>query len=151
MEREFGDISRIDKKILKCKQELVDLEKKKELREIQSEVRKKKDELSCIGKIKKITTSKLILLVVISIVLEIVLFAQYEMNKLGDLTPMYSLIGVVGVLAPVIKHYYLKATQENTKGGVVYDNMMNDNMINSFQETTENEIESDCNDIESLG
>lgn len=146
MEREFGDITRINKKIWKCKSELLALEKKKELKELQSEVRKKKEELSSVGKVKKITTSKLILLVVISIVLEIVLFAQYEMNKLGDLTPMYSLIGVVGVLAPVIKHYYLKATQENTKGGVVYDNM-----INSFQETTKSEIEEDCNNVESLG
>lgn len=151
MEREFGDITRINKKIWKCKSELLALEKKKELKELQSEVRKKKEEISSVGKVKKITTSKLILLVVISIVLEIVLFAQYEMNKLGDLTPMYSLIGVVGVLAPVIKHYYLKATQENTKGGVVYDNMMNDNLVNSFQETTESEIESDCNNVEDLG
>lgn len=136
----------IDDKILKCKRELVELEKEKELKEIQSEIQKKKEELSSIGKVKKITTSKLILLVVISIVLEIVLFAEYEMNKLGDLTPMYSLIGVVGVLAPVIKHYYLKATQENTKGGVVYDNM-----VNSFQETTKSEIEEDCNNVENLG
>lgn len=73
---------------------------------------------------KKISTSKLILFITFLLVIEIIVYAEIEMDKLGDLSPMYALIGVVGILAPIIKHYYIKSTAENTKGGIVYDSSL---------------------------
>ena len=122
----------------KYKKKLENLQNKKKIKDIKYKIAKKKYEMSFLGRIKKPSTSKIILFIVILMVIEIICFAEYEMNKLGDLTPMYSLIGIVGVLAPIIKHYYLKATKENTKGGIVYDKVLYDDTDNVSD--TDNEM-----------
>lgn len=116
----------MDGDIDKYKSKLQKLQKKKKIKDMKYKIAKKRYNMSLLGRLKKPSTSKIILFIVFLMVIEIICFAEYEMNKLGDLTPMYSLIGIVGVLAPIIKHYYLKATKENTKGGIVYDKALYD-------------------------
>ena len=70
------------------------------------------------------TTSKLVLLCVILMCLEIIIFAEYAMLKTGNISAMYSLIGVPATLTPTIWAYYAKSKAENTKGGIVYDTAM---------------------------
>lgn len=70
---------------------------------------------------KKPTTSKLLLVTVVILCVEIVIFSQYVMIKFQDLTALYTLIGVPVTLVPVALGYYYKAKSENTIGGVTYE------------------------------
>lgn len=76
---------------------------------------------------KKFTTSKLILLVVFLLCLEIILFTEIFMWTTQDGSSMYSLIGVPLALMPTVVAYYSKAKSENTKGGIIYDTAMMEN------------------------
>lgn len=75
-------------------------------------------------KIKLPSTSKLILLVVILLCLEIVFFCQYVMIEFGDTSALYTLIGIPVTLVPTIWGYYSKSKAENTAGGITYDMAM---------------------------
>ena len=75
-------------------------------------------------KFKLPSTSKLILLGVTLLCLQIVIYCEYAMIYLGDTSAMYALIGVPATLAPTIWAYYSKAKAENTKGGITYDMAM---------------------------
>lgn len=70
------------------------------------------------------STSKLVLLGVILLCVEIVFFCEYAMLKLGDASSMYVLIGMPVALAPVIWGYYSKSKAENTSGGIIYETTM---------------------------
>lgn len=70
---------------------------------------------------KKPTTSKLILLAVILLSIEIVIFVEFAMLKWGDFSAAYALIGIPATLIPTIWAYYSKSKAENTQGGIVYE------------------------------
>lgn len=67
------------------------------------------------------STSKLVLFIVFLLCVEIILFAQYAMLKLADISAMYVLIGVPVSLVPIVLGYYWKSKNENTAGGITYD------------------------------
>ena len=93
-------------------------ERKRKLRE---------EKLKYFPKFKFPSTSKLILLVVILLCLEIVFFCQYVMIELGDTSAMYVLIGIPVTLVPTIWAYYSKSKAENTVGGIVFETAMKEN------------------------
>lgn len=118
-----------EKKILKQEQEW---EKEKTLLERKEKIKKEKKKF----KNNKITTSKLLILFLFLNCSLIEIFTGWAIAKMLyissltgnaiDFTPLVTLIGaVVGeVLGYAI--YSLKATKENTSGGVVYDMAIKD-------------------------
>lgn len=118
-----------EKKILKQEQEW---EKEKTLLERKEKIKKEKKKF----KSNKITTSKLLILFLFLNCSLIEIFTGWAIAKMLyislltgnaiDFTPLVTLIGaVVGeVLGYAI--YSLKATKENTSGGVVYDMAIKD-------------------------
>ena len=103
-------------------------------------------------KISLPSTSKLILLGVILLCLQIVIFCEYTMITLGDTSAMYVLIGIPATLIPTIMSYYNKAKAENTKNGIVYDlammEKMNQNNVETQQNNNEDFVEADSNEIQ---
>lgn len=93
-------------------------ESKERLRKLKEEKDKGKP------KFKLPSTSKLILLGVILLCVQIVFFCEYAMLTLYDASSMYVLIGIPAALAPIIWGYYSKSKAENTQGGIVYDSAM---------------------------
>lgn len=69
-------------------------------------------------------TSKLVLLGVFLVCIEILIFAQFAMIKLRDISAMYTLIGVPVTLVPVTLGYYWKSKSENTASGITYETTM---------------------------
>lgn len=92
------------------------------------------------GKVKRKlpSTSKLILLGMILLCVQIVAFCEYAMMTLCDTSALYVLIGIPAALAPIIWGYYSKSKAENTIGGIVYDTAMAE-MYRNNNETNENE------------
>jgi hypothetical protein len=78
-------------------------------------------------KFKMPSTSKLILLGVILLCIEIVAFCEYVMLALGDTSAMYVLIGIPASLIPIVMSYYSKSKAENTMGGIVFETAMREN------------------------
>ena len=72
-------------------------------------------------KFKLPSTSKLILLVVFLLCIEIIIFSEYAMITTGDSSAMYVLIGIPATLVPTIISYYQKSRAENTAGGIVFE------------------------------
>lgn len=75
-------------------------------------------------KFRKPSTSKLILLVVFLLCLEIVGFCEYAMFKWGDMSAMYVLVGMPVTFVPIVIGYFNKSRAENTEGGVIYETAM---------------------------
>lgn len=95
-------------------------------------------------KFKLPSTSKLVLLVVFLLCIEIIIFSQYAMIVLGDASAMYVLIGVPTTLVPTVLAYYNKSKKENTQGGITYDMamlQMSQENINSIEDTGTSSIE----------
>lgn len=102
------------------------------LREIQArnitKARKRKlkrEKYKYFPKLRLPSTSKLVLLGVFLICIEVLVFSQYAMIVLGDASALYALIGVPAALIPVCLGYYSKAKAENTVGGIKYDSVVN--------------------------
>lgn len=91
------------------------------------------------------STSKLILLGVILLCVQIVFFCEHAMMTLYDASSMYVLIGIPAALAPIIWGYYSKSKAENTQGGIVYDSAMEELRIQHEA------MNSDSGDTESGG
>lgn len=107
--------------------------KQKEYRKLLREERKKSR-----TKIKLPSTSKLILLVAFLLCLEIIIFCEYMMVKTGDLSSLYSMIGVASALIPLCLGYYFKSKAENTAGGITYDMaMLEANQNLNYEESTD--------------
>lgn len=75
-------------------------------------------------KFKWPSTSKLVLLVVFLLCLQIVIFCEYVMIVMGDTSALYVLIGIPATLVPTVISYYNKARAENTEHGIVYERTM---------------------------
>lgn len=73
----------------------------------------KEEKMKYKRKIKLPSTSKLVLLGVFLICLEILIFSEYAMLVLYDASAMYALIGIPAALVPTIIGYYSKAKAEN--------------------------------------
>lgn len=84
------------------------------------------------------STSKLILLGMILLCVQIVVFCEYAMMTLYDASSLYVLIGIPTALAPIIWGYYSKSKAENTVGGIVYDTAMAEMQMQN--ETVDNEV-----------
>lgn len=80
---------------------------------------------------KTFSMSKIVLLGIILLCVEIVIFCEYAMLKLMDTSSMYVLIGIPVALAPIIWGYYSKSKAENTSGGIVFQSMMNEYNANN--------------------
>ena len=95
----------------------------------------KEEKMKYFPKLKLPSTSKLILLGVILLCLQIVIFCEYTMITLGDTSAMYVLIGIPATLIPIVWGYYSKSKAENTQGGIVYDIAMKQlNQTNSTED-----------------
>lgn len=103
---------------LRLKQIQRENEAKERARKLKEEKRKGKP------KRKLPSTSKLILLGMILLCVQIVIFCEYAMMTLYDASSLYVLIGIPAALAPIIWGYYSKSKAENTVGGIVYDTAM---------------------------
>ena len=113
--------------------EIQEKNKQKEYRRLLREERKKSR-----TKIKFPSTSKLILLVAFLLCLEIIIFCEYMMVKTGDLSSLYSMIGVASALIPLCLGYYFKSKAENTAGGITYDMaMLEANQNLNYEESTD--------------
>ena len=77
-------------------------------------------------KIKMPPTSKIVLLVVFLLCLQIVFFCERIMVETGDTSALYVLIGAPVSLMPIAISYMIKSKAENTAGGIVYDQAMRD-------------------------
>lgn len=74
--------------------------------------------------IPKISTSKLILIAVLLLNLQIIHFVEKAIMTYGDLSALYALIAIPATLVPTIWAYYAKARAENCSGGITYDSAM---------------------------
>lgn len=129
----FLSQSKYEKKLAKLKRENEIAKRKNELK---AEKNKYK---------KKISTSKLLLIVVVFLCLEIIVFSQYVMIKFQDLTALYTLIGVPVSLVPVALGYFYKSKAENTVNGIVYETalrQMENTDINTINEV-DSEVDGD--------
>ena len=86
------------------------------------------------------STSKLLLWVVVILCLEIIIFSEYAMIRLQDMSALYTLIGVPVTLIPTVLGYYYKSLKENTSGGIVYLNAQAD-LSNEVENTVIEENE----------
>lgn len=100
---------------------------------------------------KSFSTSKLILLGMILLCLQIVFFCEYAMLTLGDTSAMYVLIGIPAALAPIIWGYYGKSKAENVAGGIVYESAMAEMRSNKHEATDSTAYESDTVETRSKG
>lgn len=108
-------------------QEEFDNELKKICEENESKERKlklKQEKAKFKTKHKTPSTSKLVLLGVILLCLEIVIFCEYAMVHLNDTSALYALIGIPVAIAPTVVSYYMKSKAENTEGGIIYETAM---------------------------
>ena len=85
------------------------------------------------------STSKLILLAVMALCLQIVLFVEHVTIILCDTSALYALVGIPVALIPIIWGYYSKSKAENTVGGIVYDTAMIQMQAQNIVDTTTDE------------
>lgn len=69
-------------------------------------------------------TSKLVLLVVFVLSIQIIAFVEFVMLKYGDFSAAYALIGIPVTIVPTILGYFYKSKAENTQGGIIYEKAM---------------------------
>lgn len=125
-------------------------ERKRKLKEEKKKCKhKKQNKKEHKKKFKLPSASKLILLGAILLCLEIVLFCEYVMLKLGDTSAMYVLIGIPATLIPVIWGYYSKAKAENTVGGIKHDTAMAE--LNQNVSYTENPVNMNPEHVDANG
>lgn len=77
-------------------------------------------------KFVKPTTSKIVLIVSALFCAEIIIFCEYMIVKTGDTSALYAMVGAVASLASVVLGYFVKATRQNTVGGITYETAMMD-------------------------
>ena len=74
--------------------------------------------------IPKISTSKLILVAVLLLNLQIIYLVEKAIMTYGDLSALYALIAIPATLIPTVWAYFSKAKAENCAGGITYDSAM---------------------------
>ncbi len=104
-------------------------ERKAEIRRLQKQI----DEINVSSKKKrkKISASKLYMVLMLAIALEIVFFIEYITLHTGDTSCLYVLASIpVTTLVPSLMSYFKKSRIENSSGGIVYDMAMNQTQDN---------------------
>ena len=74
--------------------------------------------------IPRVSTSKLILVAVLLLNLQIIYFVEKAIMTYGDLSALYALIAIPATLIPTVWAYFSKAKAENCAGGITYDSAM---------------------------
>ena len=108
-EREFNQ------KLRQIQKENESIRRMNKLEEERSRLRKPK---------KKMTTSKLALLIMFLIVFEIVVFTELLMYMTRDLSALYVLIGIPATMILPLWRYYAKAQVQNAQGGITFEMAM---------------------------
>ena len=104
-------------------------ERKAEIRRLQKQI----DEINVSSKKKrkKFSTSKLYMVLMLAIALEIVFFIEYITLHTGDTSCLYVLASIpVTTLVPSLMSYFKKSRIENSSGGIVYDMAMSQTQDN---------------------
>ena len=104
-------------------------ERKAEIRRLQKQI----DEINVSSKKKrkKFSTSKLYMVLMLAIALEIVFFIEYITLHTGDTSCLYVLASIpVTTLVPSLISYFKKSRIENSSGGIVYDMAMSQTQDN---------------------
>ena len=52
------------------------------------------------------------------------MYCQYMIDKLGDASALYAMVGVPVAFMPIVLGYLVKSTKENTAGGITYETAM---------------------------
>ena len=94
-----------------------------ELENLREEYRQKEED-AMHNKGRKIPYSKLVMGLLFILALQIVVFAEYMMFRTGDISALYTLIGISASLTAGYFGYLSHSKAENTKGGIVYDSAM---------------------------
>jgi len=94
-----------------------------ELENLREEYRQKEEDAKH-KKGRKIPYSKLVMGLLFILALQIVVFAEYMMFRTGDISALYTLIGISASLTAGYFGYLSHSKAENTKGGIVYDSAM---------------------------
>lgn len=76
------------------------------------------------AKPKKLAWSKIMMIVMIIICVQIIVFSEWIMWLYADLSSLYALVGIAAALAASVWAYCDKSKAENTKGGIVYDSAL---------------------------
>ena len=100
---------------------------------------------------KKITMSKLALMIMFVIVFEIVIFTEWLMYKTQDLSALYVLIGIPATMIVPLWKYYAKTQVENAKGGIVYQTAMKENEPEPISDDQIHELSPGYDPDEDLG
>ena len=130
----------------------------KKLKEIQKEnesirrINKLEQERSRLRKTKKkkLTTSKLALLIMFFIVFEIVIFTELLMYKTQDLSALYVLIGIPATMILPLWRYYAKSQVQNAQGGITYAMAMKESQSQPISDENIVDIETGDESTEDL-
>lgn len=116
--------SRYDKDEIKFRKQMAKIEAQGEKQLRKRQLKAKRESYKTPR--KPISASKLFIWAIVLIVFEIIIWAEYEMHRLSDMSQAYALIGIVASLVPIMWGYFSKSKAENTQGGIVYDSAMKD-------------------------
>ena len=130
----------------------------KKLKEIQKEnesirrINKLEQERSRLRrtKKKKLTTSKLALLIMFFIVFEIVIFTELLMYKTQDLSALYVLIGIPATMILPLWRYYAKSQVQNAQGAITYAMAMKESQSQPISDENIVDIETGDESTEDL-
>ena len=78
--------------------------------------------------IPRVSTSKLILVAVLLLNLQIIHFVEKAIMTYGDLSALYALIAIPATLVPTVWAYYAKARAENCTGGILQWNNLDSHL-----------------------
>lgn len=112
--------SQYDSKLAKLQKRNKGIERRRKLRE---------ERMKYWPKFVLPSTSKIVLIVSALFCVEILIFCQYMIVKTGDTNALYAMVGALVSFVPVIIGYMVKATKENTFGGITYEIAMADKKI----------------------
>lgn len=104
----------------KYERKLREAERKGEIKKLKREIKEK--EKSYNPKRKKISASKMYMILMLTIAVEIVIFIEWVTIHTGDTSCLYVLASIpVTTLVPSLLSYFKKSRIENSAGGIVYD------------------------------
>lgn len=106
---------KFEKELLRIRMNNTSKERKRILRQ---------ERLKYSPKIKRPSTSKMLLWTAVLLCVEIIAFCEIAFVMTRDTSFLYALIGVPTTLVPTICSYYNKSKCENTVGGIVYETAM---------------------------
>lgn len=107
--------SQYDSKLAKLQKRNEGIERRRKLRE---------ERFKYFPKFVLPSTSKIVLIVAALLCVEILIFCQYMIVKTGDTNALYAMVGALVSFVPVIIGYMVKATKENTIGGITFETAM---------------------------